>query len=110
MEILKVALVVMVGFGSTWVARAATDVLLGVRAPATMRVHAENAQPAAGPAATEQPAARPVVPEMSREEMEAELRHAQAELGEKKSTDDLREFRPTKPLPADLAVALPSDI
>lgn len=109
MEIVKVGLVVMAGLGSTWVARAATDALLGVRGPAATLVQAPAAPPATGPAASgESPP--PVVPEMSREEMDAELRRAQAELSGAKNQDELREFRPTKPLPADLPVALPSDI
>ena len=91
MEIVKVGLVVMVGLGSTWVARAATDALRDVVSSA----------PAPAP---------PVMPEMSREEMDAELRRAQAEINGTKNPDELREFRPTRPLPADLPVALPSDI
>jgi hypothetical protein len=109
MEIVKVGLVVMAGLGSTWVARAATDALLGVREPVATLVQAPDAQPVAGPAAADKPAP-PAVPEMSHEEMEAELRRAQAELSGAKNTDELREFRPTRPLPADLPVALPSDI
>jgi hypothetical protein len=42
--------------------------------------------------------------------MEAELKRAQQELGEGGKDDELREFRPTKPLPADMPIALPSDI
>jgi hypothetical protein len=49
------------------------------------------------------------VPEMSREEMEAELKRAQQELAGKPD-DEMREFRPSKPLPADLPIALPSNI
>jgi hypothetical protein len=41
--------------------------------------------------------------------MEAELKRAQQELAGKPD-DEMREFRPSKPLPADLPIALPSNI
>jgi hypothetical protein len=50
------------------------------------------------------------MPEMSREEMDAELKRAEAQISGAGRDTELREFRPTKPLPADLAIALPSDI
>ena len=113
MEILKVVLVMMAGLGSTWVARATTDALLGP-STASALVQATAAQPdatppAAGPTPGSSPGP-PVVPEMSREEMEAELERARAERGGARNEGDLREFRPTRPLAADLAIALPSDI
>ncbi len=110
MDMLRIALVVMAGLGSTWVARAATDALFGPRPAASTLVQAADAGPAGGPATPEQRPAPPAVPEMSAEEMQAELRRAQEELGGKPGADELREFRPTRPLPADLPIALPSDI
>lgn len=107
MQVFKVGLVMVAGLGSTWAARQVTDAWLGPPVPAYL-MQAPAAAPAA-PAAGNAPApAKP--PELSREEMEAELRRAQAELAGKPSADELQEFRPSKPLAADLAIALPSDI
>lgn len=113
MEILKVGLVVAAGLGSTWMAREATEALFGVPRPQFL-LQAEQPQQRSsardGGAQGVQPAEASAVPELSREEMEAELRRAQEELGARAKDDELREFRPTRPLPADLAIALPSDI
>lgn len=113
MEILKVALVVAAGLGSTWMAREATEALFGVPPPQFL-LQAEQPQQRTsaqqGGEQGPQPAEAPAVPELSREEMEAELRRAQEELGARPKDDELREFRPTRPLPADLGIALPSDI
>jgi hypothetical protein len=104
--IAKASLFIMAGMGATWVVREATDGFGG--GPASRLVQAqESTPPAAGGAQ--------VVKEISREEMEEELRKAQGaiaagEPGQGAKTDETREFRPTKPLPADLPVALPSDI
>lgn len=106
MEILKIGLVIAAGLGSTWVARETTEALLGV--PAPRRFVQAPADEGAGAAGAGE-ATAPAVPEMSREEMEKEFQKAQAELGGDKAAE-LREFRPSKPLPADLPIALPSDI
>jgi hypothetical protein len=110
MEILKVGLVMVAGLGSTWVARETTDLFLAAPAGQGQGRAQEPAQDAAAePAPGGAPAA--AIPEMSREEMEEELKRAQAELaGGGKKDAELREFRPTRPLPADLPIALPSDI
>jgi hypothetical protein len=49
---------------------------------------------------------------MSREEMEEELRRAEAEISGQGAGKDAGpgEFRPSRPLPADLPISLPSDI
>jgi hypothetical protein len=102
MDILKIGLVIAAGLGSTWAARVSTDALLS---PA-MLTQAEEPG-----AATGTPSAPAAIPEMSREEMEAELKRAQDGISGSPVQDaGLREFRPTRPLPADLAIALPSDI
>lgn len=44
---------------------------------------------------------------LSEEELDAEMQRIEQALGE---TDEPKEFIPTKPLAADLPVALPSDI
>lgn len=107
MEIVKVGLVVAAALGSTWAARAVTGVP-GAPAPAAALVQAAEPGPApAGGASGAQP---PAVPDMSREEMEEELRRAQAEMAGGGREQGLDEFRPSKPLPADLPIALPSDI
>jgi hypothetical protein len=102
MNFLRVLVVMAAGLGSTWAARMTTDALLG--SPAAISFAQSTGETAAGGAAP------PAVPEMSREEMDAELKRAQAEISGKGNEAELREFRPTKPLPADLPIALPSDI
>jgi hypothetical protein len=47
------------------------------------------------------------VEQLSQEEMDAEMERIEEALGE---SDEVVEFIPTKPLAADLPVALPSDI
>lgn len=107
MEVIKAGLLIAAALGSTWVAREATGTLFGIPAPQTlMQTEQPAAQPPAGGATT----APTPVPEMSREEMDAEFRRAQAEIAGGGKETELKEFRPTKPLPADLPVALPSDI
>ena len=49
----------------------------------------------------------PAVEELSPEELDAEMERIEEALGE---TEELKEFVPSKPLAADLPVALPSDI
>ncbi len=104
MEIVKVGLVVVAGLGSTWMARAATEAVLGVPPP---RQYLQAPEPGAGGAPA---AAKPAMPELSREEMDKEFREAQAQMSGGDKDAELREFRPTRPLPADLPIALPSDI
>src|SRR5262245_9381802 len=123
MELVKIGLVMLVGLGSTWAAREATDWWLGP--PARLAQTAESqSQPAGseqGATAPTQPdpapaegksaeSSPPTVPEISREEMEAELKRAQAEIAGKPGAGELEEFRPSKPLPADIGIALPSDM
>lgn len=104
MEILKIGLVIAAGLGSAYAARLVTDTWLG--APPAQLAGQQAASPATGQAGdTPSP-----VQEMSREQMEAELKRAQQELGTGAAEDELREFRPSKPLPADLPIALPSNI
>ena len=47
------------------------------------------------------------IDEMSQEEMDAELERVEQALGDE---EEVTEFTPSKPLPADLPVARPSDI
>lgn len=121
MEIVKVGLVIAAGLGSTWAARQATDALFGGRqsqyegqSQSQYQSLAQTAEPPASSGSdARDPSAKPAppaVPEMSRQEMDDELKRAQAEIAGGGKEAELREFRPTKPLPADLPIALPSDI
>jgi hypothetical protein len=61
----------------------------------------------------EQPAVdQPEVEQLSQEELDAEMRRMEEALNETGlgESDEVVEFIPTKPLSADLPVALPSDI
>ena len=61
----------------------------------------------------EQPAVdQPGVEQLSQEELDAEMRRMEEALDETGlgESDEVVEFIPTKPLSADLPVALPSDI
>lgn len=61
----------------------------------------------------EQPAVnQPGVEQLSQEELDAEMRRMEEALNESGlgESDEVVEFIPTKPLSADLPVALPSDI
>ena len=59
---------------------------------------AESTEPATDPAT--------VIDELSQAEIDAELARAEGMLDE---TGEVKEFTDTKPLPADLPLALPSD-
>lgn len=112
MQAFKVGLVMLLGLGSTWAARGLTDAWLGAPVPASQLLQAGEGG-AAGPGSGA-PAAAPAgagpVPQLSREELEEELRRAQAELAGKPGGAELEEFRPSRPLAADVAIAMPSDI
>ena len=61
----------------------------------------------------EQPAVdQPEVEQLSQEELDGEMRRMEEALNETGlgESDEVKEFIPTKPLSADLPVALPSDI
>jgi len=55
---------------------------------------------------------QPEVEQLSQEELDAEMRRMEEALNETGlgESDEVKEFIPTKPLSADLPVALPSDI
>jgi hypothetical protein len=55
---------------------------------------------------------QPGVEQLSQEELDAEMERMEDALGESGLSDsgEVKEFIPTKPLAADLPVALPSDI
>jgi hypothetical protein len=106
--IAKASLFIMAGVGATWVAREATDAFGGGTVSHLNQAQTRDSAP---PPAGHPPEVKPI----TREEMEEELRKAQAAIaagGAARGADsaETKEFRPTKPLPADLPVALPSDI
>lgn len=105
MDLLKVGFVVAAGLGSTWAAREATDAFF-VQSQGHQLVQAAGKTPAPAEAAK----APPSGPSPDQEQIDAELKRAQDEIAGRGKDDELKEFRPTKPLSADLAVALPSDI
>ncbi len=119
MDFIKVLAVMAAGLGSTGIARLAADAPPGVgkaeptavETPAPDTAQAEAATTAAGaePAGAAR-APPPRVDDMTREEMEAELRKAEEELGGKPAEPGEKEFRASRPLPADLPIDLPSDI
>jgi len=108
MELIKALLVAGLGLGVTWVAAAVT----GGEPPGELRLAQAQRPPQAegAPASGEQQAedVRLDVPELSDADLEAELRRLEEVVGE--SEEELEEFRPQRPLPADLPIALPSDI
>lgn len=108
MEAIRALLVAGLGLGLTWAAAAVT----GGGPPGEVRVAQAEAPPVAGgtPASgeTQGEDVRLDVPELSDAELEAELRRLEEVVGE--SEEELKEFRPQRPLPADLPVPLPSDI
>lgn len=106
MDLLKGLAIALLALGMTWGARAATDAVWRLPRPQLSSQVAGQAAPApASPPASASPAQDP-----GREAMEAELRRAKAGTGTRPGEEELREFRPTRPLSADLAIALPSDI
>ena len=102
----KAAFFVIAGMGGTWVAYEATGIFSPPTAGSRLTQTREQTR---GPAGAPAPAA-PVVRQLSKEEVEEELKKAQEAMSKGGTTEELKEFRPTKPLPADLPVALPSDI
>ncbi len=115
MEIIKVLGVMAVGLGSVGIAHLATGSEPG-GAPSdppvaeTTSAPPPSSPPVSTPPSAPAPADPPRVGDMSREEMEAELRKAQDELAGKPVEPGQKEFRASRPLPADLPIDLPSDI
>jgi hypothetical protein len=113
MKFLARLLAVMIaGMGLTWAARELSDAFLGP--PAFRLTAAPDAAPAAAappPAATASPPAA-TVPPAPADATEQELHRARQALGTPATRGDAgpQEFKPTKPTPADLPLALPSDI
>lgn len=113
MHVLKTLLVIALGLGSVWAARAiapgaSAGLLTGV-AYAQAPNDAKAGQPAQAPAskdpATKDPATKdPAVQDPAIQEQLARINAALANDGE------LQEFKPTEPLPADEAIEMSSEL
>ena len=114
MHFLRVALVVVTGLGVTWAAQQLTGDA-GLRRPADLALNQspENNVPEPGApdeqseevrAAAPQPT---VLEDLSQQELDAELKRVEQALGE---DEELKEFKPSKPLAADIPIEYPSDI
>ena len=112
MTIFRITLIAAAALGVTWAAEQAVRSAASERVPVMAQV---DATPAAETPVeeAEQPdseaVAQPGIPELSAEEMEAELARIEAAVAGAEN-EELEEFTPTKPLAADLAIAWPSDI
>lgn len=105
MQILKVALIAAGGLGVTWAASQVTGSLLGLDADRVRVAQADGgAKPDQG-----QAAGKTEIEQLSDEEIARELERIEAASGAA-NPDELEEFKPSRPLAADLAIALPSDI
>jgi hypothetical protein len=113
MTMLRIALIAAAALGVTWAAEQAVQRM--AQAPAPVMAQADPApagqapDPDAGGTGDAAPAKPGPLPELSSEDVEKELARIEAEVSGE-GADDLEEFTPTKPLAADLAIALPSDI
>jgi hypothetical protein len=110
MDLFKVGVVVVAGLGSTWAAREITDAWLGRASPSPAALVQTEPPAEPAPPAAEGGGGGPPIEEISREEMERELERARAEIAGKPARGELEEFRPSRPLAADVAIALPSDM
>ena len=111
MSILRITLIALAALGVTWAAdqavrRAALDAV-----PVLAQAETGRAEPvgAAGAPAEDAAGTPDAAAELSPEEVAEELARIEAAVAGAE-TEDLEEFTPTKPLAADLSIALPSDI
>ena len=113
MTMFRIAVIAAAALGVTWAAEQVVQSAVQDGVPVMTQVDTASPQaggqsPAPAPAADEQ--SEPAeIPELSDAEMEAELARIEAAVAGG-DADDLEEFTPSKPLAADLAIALPSDI
>ncbi len=111
MEFLKFALVISAGLGLTWAAgvvvpvRQVEDTLSVVVAQAETAPNSTEAEDAEVLSDSED--VEVDLDEMTQEDIDAELAKIEAAL---ESGEELEEFKPAEPLPADLRLDLPSDI
>ena len=115
MAIFRLALVAAAALGVTWAAEVAVrqaalpdGQLILAQAPAEP-AGSEEGEAQAAEAADEASATGEAFEDLSEEEMERELARIEAAV-QGQDSDDLEEFEPSKPLVADTAIDLPSDI
>ena len=115
MQLLKVAAIAAAGLGVTWAAQQISGPLLGL-GPDSEPVQVAQAEPeAASPTTTDTPAPgsqpdkKNAIDQLSEQEMADELARIEA-ASSGEDTTELKEFKPSRPLAADLAISLPSDI
>ncbi len=111
MEFLKFTLVISAGLGLTW---AASVVVPVPHVEDTSRVVVAQAETAPNSTEVDDTEISPdsedmevELDEMTQEDIDAELAKIEAAL---ESGEELKEFKPAEPLPADLRLDLPSDI
>jgi hypothetical protein len=111
MEFLKFTLVISVGLGLTWAAGVVVPV---PHVEDTSRVVVAQAETAPNSTEVDDTEISPdsedmevELDEMTQEDIDAELAKIEAAL---ESGEELKEFKPAEPLPADLRLDLPSDI
>lgn len=128
MAIVKAGFFLVAALGSTFAVREVTTTYLGPRyfadpagtgqaaAPGGGAQQATGqAAPASGGSAQPAPGGSPGITDLSQQEIDAELKRAQEAITTGQppkpgKSGELEEYLPVKPLPADLAVGLPSDI
>lgn len=115
MQSLKVVAIAAAGLGVTWAAQQISGPLLGL-GPDSERVQVAQVEPkVASPTTVEAPAPESQtakqngIDQLSEQEMADELARIEAASSGEDPTE-LKEFKPSRPLAADLAIALPSDI
>lgn len=109
MNWLRIALVAAAALGVTWAAEQATQQLAGLQAQAVVVAQAADGETAQSAAGAESDDSGDGIRDLSAEEIERELDRIEAAVAGEE-LDELEEFTPTEPLPADLAIPLPSDI
>ena len=123
MKVFKVAAIAAGGLGLTWAAQQVTGPLLGLDEPGR-EVRVAQAGPDAAPGAPAEAAtaagngqspeatadeATTDIEQLSEEDIAEELARIEA-ASTGQDPDELEEFTPSRPLAADLAISLPSDI
>jgi hypothetical protein len=119
MKVFKVAAIAAGGLGLTWAAQQVSGPLLGLDEPAR-EVRVAQAEPDAAPETVTEPAPEPAggaadapattdIEQLSDEDIAEELARIEA-ASAGQDPDELEEFTPSRPLAADLAISLPSDI
>ena len=118
MKVFKVAAIAAGGLGLTWAAQQVSGPLLGLD-DAAREVRVAQAEPEPAPETAAEPAtgaegtqasnATTEIEQLSEDDIAEELARIEA-ASTGQDPDELEEFTPSRPLAADLAISLPSDI